>query len=180
MKVSYEEGLANHFGLQRRGGSGDRSVLSVRVKGNAGQLLSSEIITFVCRSCPVREKATSSLPSMARPRRTRRSQRTCACVDIPNARTGRSHQFPTWLVSLERSINVSDGNIDMHAGGKSDDFVVPTKRTNKTRTLAAESAEERKSPKGSDVARTFAPDTVPDDATINQRTFMARSDWRQS
>ena len=57
MKVSYEEGLANNFGLQRRGGPGDRTVLSVRAKGNAGQTLSSDIITFVCRSCCVREKA---------------------------------------------------------------------------------------------------------------------------
>ena len=94
MKVSYEEGLANHFGLQRRGGSGDRSVLSVRAKENVGQLLSSEITTSVCRSCPDLEKATLLLPSMARHQRTRRSQRTCACVDIPNARTGRSLWFP--------------------------------------------------------------------------------------
>jgi len=41
MKVSYEESLANYFGLQRRGGPGDRTVLSVRAKGNAGQPLSS-------------------------------------------------------------------------------------------------------------------------------------------
>ena len=32
---------ANYFGLQRRGGSGNRSVLNVRLKGNAGQPLSS-------------------------------------------------------------------------------------------------------------------------------------------
>ncbi len=63
MKVSYEEGLANYFGLQRRGDCGNNVVLSVRVEGNAGQPLSSEIITSVCRSCPVREKATPSLPS---------------------------------------------------------------------------------------------------------------------
>ena len=94
MKVSYEEGLANHFGLQRRGESGDRSVLSVRAKGNAGQPLSSEITTSVCRSCLDQEKATSLRPRLARPRRTRRSQRTGACVDIPNARTGRSLWFP--------------------------------------------------------------------------------------
>ena len=41
MKVSYEKGLANNFGLQRRGGPGDRTVLSVRAKGNAGQPLSA-------------------------------------------------------------------------------------------------------------------------------------------
>jgi hypothetical protein len=81
MQVSYEESLANSFGLQRRGGSGDRSVLSVRAKGNAGQPLSSDITTFVCRSCPDREKATSSLPFMARHRRTRRSR--VAYVKLP-------------------------------------------------------------------------------------------------
>ncbi|MFM7115868.1 MAG: glutathione peroxidase [Planctomycetota bacterium] len=52
MKVSYEEGLANYFGLQRRGGTGDRLVLSVRAKGNAGQLLSSEI-TFDSFNTPI-------------------------------------------------------------------------------------------------------------------------------
>jgi hypothetical protein len=62
MKVSYEEGLANNFGLQRRGGPGDRTVLSVRAKGNAGQPLSSDITTFVCRSRPDREKATPCAP----------------------------------------------------------------------------------------------------------------------
>jgi len=46
MQVSYEESLANDFGLQRRGGSGNRSVLSVRAKGNAGQPLSSRC--FAC------------------------------------------------------------------------------------------------------------------------------------
>ncbi|MFO0180302.1 MAG: hypothetical protein ACK517_00835, partial [bacterium] len=56
MRVSYEEGLANYFGLQRRGGTGDRSVLSVRAKGNAGQLLSSEI-TFSCLAAARRRLA---------------------------------------------------------------------------------------------------------------------------
>jgi hypothetical protein len=37
----------------------------------------------------------------------------------------------------------------MNADGNSDDFVVPSTRTNKTATAVAESAEERKSPKGS-------------------------------
>ncbi len=62
MKVSYEENLANCFGLQRRGDSGNGIAFSVRAKGNAGQLLSSDITPFVCRSCPDREKATSCAP----------------------------------------------------------------------------------------------------------------------
>ncbi len=49
---------------------------------------------------------------------------------------------------MERSENVSDGNADMNANRKSDDSIVPAKRANKTRTLAAEPAEERGSPKG--------------------------------
>ena len=36
----------------------------------------------------------------------------------------------------------------MPAHGKSDDSIVPAKRANKTRTLAAEFVEERGSPKG--------------------------------
>ena len=63
MKGSYKEDLANHFGLQRRGVLGNRSVFIVRAKGNAGQLLNSEITTSVCRSCPDKQKATLQQPS---------------------------------------------------------------------------------------------------------------------
>ena len=42
MKVSYEEDLANRFGLDRRGEVGNRPVLSVRGKGNAGQVLGNQ------------------------------------------------------------------------------------------------------------------------------------------
>jgi hypothetical protein len=65
MKESYKEDLANHFGLEPYAGDGNvAGVASAR--GNAGQLLSSEITTLVCRSCPDLEKATSSPPLMAR------------------------------------------------------------------------------------------------------------------
>ena len=47
------------------------------------------------------------------------------------------------------SANLSEGTADMNADGKSDDFVVPSTRTNKAVTAVAESVEERKSPKGS-------------------------------
>ncbi len=76
MKESYEEELANHFGLQRRGDCGNNVVLSVRAEGQAGQLLSSEIISFACRPCPDRGKATSWASLSARRPRTRRSLRT--------------------------------------------------------------------------------------------------------
>ena len=51
-------------------------------------------------------------------------------------------------IDSERSENVTDGNADVYADGKSDDSIVPAKRVNKTRTLAAELVEERGSPKG--------------------------------
>ena len=61
MKESYREDLASSSGLEPYAGDGNiAGVASAR--GNAGQPLSSDIITFVCRSCPDLEKAISSLP----------------------------------------------------------------------------------------------------------------------
>jgi hypothetical protein len=61
MKESYREDLASSSGLEPYALDGNiAGVASAR--GSAGQPLSSEIITFACRSCPVREKAISSMP----------------------------------------------------------------------------------------------------------------------
>ena len=61
MKESYGENLASCSGLEPYAGDGNiMGVASAR--GNAGQPLSSEIITFACRSCSDKEKATSSMP----------------------------------------------------------------------------------------------------------------------
>ena len=66
MKVSYEEGLANHFGPRRRCDCGNKVVLSVRAGGSVGQLLSSEIRTSMCRPCHSKGKATPVTPPAAR------------------------------------------------------------------------------------------------------------------
>ena len=59
MKESYREDLASSSGLNPYAdGGNDVGVASVR--GDAGQPLSSEIITLVCRSCNDMEKAISS------------------------------------------------------------------------------------------------------------------------
>ena len=50
----------------------------------------------------------------------------------------------------------------MNADGKSDGFVLPTKRANKVAAATAESVEERRSPKGSGVTLVSIPDTAPD------------------
>ena len=61
MKESYREDLASYSGLETYAGDGNiAGVASSR--GNAGQPLSSEIITFACRSCSDLEKAISSPP----------------------------------------------------------------------------------------------------------------------
>ena len=61
MQESYREDLASCSGLEPYADHGN--VLGVAsARGNAGRLLSSEIITSVCRSCPDSEKAISSLP----------------------------------------------------------------------------------------------------------------------
>ena len=61
MKESYREDLASHSGLEPYAGGGNSAGVASG-RGNTGQLLSSEIITFVCRSCSDMEKATSPLP----------------------------------------------------------------------------------------------------------------------
>ena len=52
----------------------------------------------------------------------------------------------------------------MNANRKSDGPIVPAKRANKAGTPAAESVEERGSPKGNVASHVLAPDTVPGSA----------------
>ena len=65
MKESYKEDLANHFGPEPYAVDGNTGGVA-SVRENIGQLLSSEITIFACRSGPSREKATSSPPLKAR------------------------------------------------------------------------------------------------------------------
>ena len=61
MKESCREDLASYSGLEPYAGEGNLSGVA-SARGNAGQPWSSEIIIFVCRSCPDLEKAISWLP----------------------------------------------------------------------------------------------------------------------
>ena len=61
MKESYKENLASYFGLGTYADSGN-TVGVASSRGSIGWILSSEIITFVCRSCSTKEKAISSWP----------------------------------------------------------------------------------------------------------------------
>lgn len=79
MKESYRENLASSSGLEPYAGDGNiAGVASAR--GNAGQPLSSEILTFVCRSCSDMEKATLSLPPFGEAETdTAESETLCMC-----------------------------------------------------------------------------------------------------
>ena len=61
IKESYRENLASYSGLEPYAGDGNMAGVA-SARGSAGQPLSSEITTSVCRSCPDLEKATSSVP----------------------------------------------------------------------------------------------------------------------
>ena len=150
MKESYKEDLANHFGLEPYAVDGNiGGVASAR--GSVGQSLSSEILTFACRSCPVMEKATPGPPLMAR-----WSSDAAESENLSMRGHFKRENREIPLVPFcgrwpeeGRSENLSEGTADMNADGKSDDFVVLSTRANKTATAVAESAEERKSPNGS-------------------------------
>ena len=93
MKESYEEGLANHS-------APNPTLVTVTSRVwhgpgvHAGQVFSSEIIILACPHCPDRGRQNATRRSMASRAVTRRSLRPCACVETPDARTGRSCWFP--------------------------------------------------------------------------------------
>ena len=164
MKESYREYLASNSGLEPYAGDGDiAGVASAR--GNAGQPLSSEITTSVCRSCPVKEKAPSSLPFW------QGIDGHGGVGDPVHAWTFQAREpgdpvgfrCTRWQVhrTAERSENASGGTADMHANRKSDGPIVLAKRANKTGTPAAESVEERGPPNGNGAQYLLVPDTVP-------------------
>ena len=155
MKESYKEDFANHFGLEPYAGDGNfAGVASAR--GSVGQLLSSDIFTFACRSYPVREKATPSPPLPARwTTDAAESIEPAHGADIPSARTGISLRFLHRTVAYrhggERSANLSEGTADMNADGKSDESIVPAKLANNGGTEpSTEPVEERGSTKRND------------------------------
>src|SRR5712691_976908 len=77
--------------------------------------------------------------------RTSRSRRPCARGEVLCAEPGRSHPCP------DLSGPAREGNSrtpSMYADEKSDEAIVPWKRSNNGRQLSAEVAEGRASPKG--------------------------------
>ena len=65
------------------------------------------------------------------------------------AQPPRGWPAPKPVIPCADAVQAVEGKANMCAGGKSDDFVVPSTRANKAATAVAESVEERRSPKGS-------------------------------
>ena len=150
MKESDREDLASSSGLKPY--AGDGNIVGVAwVRGDAGQPLSSEI-NPVCRPCTDKGKATSRSPHGKESVDTAESETLSMC------RNSKRENREILLVSTEkadkscheaeRSVNVTDGTPDTNVNRKSDDSILPAKWANKVGTPAAESAEERESPKG--------------------------------
>ena len=94
MKESYRERLASDSGRDPYAGDGN-IVGASSASGNVGQVLSSEIkLTRVPILSRLREGNTGGAVKRQGTRRTRRSRRPCACVDIPYAGTERSYRLP--------------------------------------------------------------------------------------
>ncbi len=93
MQESYEEELAIRFGPDPYAGGGDAlGVASVMGTGRPAIELRHHpfrVPTLLCQGEGNRQGRVIGERSA-----TRRSPRTCACLETPNARTGRSHRFP--------------------------------------------------------------------------------------
>ena len=139
MKESYEEGVASHLGLEPYADDGNvMGVASARGTGRLG-ILSSEILTFVCRPCPVMGK-TTRLGSLWR------VSKWHGGVVEPSMSENFKRENREILSAPRRkrrgrSANLSEGTAGTHADRKSDDFIVLSTRANKAAAAVAESVE---------------------------------------
>ena len=142
MKESYREDLASCSGPESYAGRGNTADVATAGE-HAGQLLSSDITSSVCRPCGGFGKATRQASLLARCETARRSRRTCACVENFQ-RENREILGVSEPCGSERSKNASGDKVDMNASRKSDRSVVPAKSANNLADHAeAESMEGR-------------------------------------
>ena len=133
MKESYEEELlATRFGLLRRAGYGNVSGLSVREEGVAGQPLSSEIFTFVCRPCSDKGKAMPKASSWARRPQDTAESENLSMRPYSNRENREIPEVPMPNLGAGRLGKVHDHKPSMHASGKSGGLVVPSKQGEQT------------------------------------------------
>jgi len=145
MKESYREGLANHSGPESC--AGDGNIPGEALTGvHTGQLLSSESPSPACRPDSLRGKATPEAPLDCEvPEDAAESKNLRMC--------GNSMHENREAPSVSRSDDLErpekdDQTSGMHAGGDSDDPIVPRNQANNGGKPPTESGEERGSAKG--------------------------------
>ena len=161
MKEPYKKGVATHLGPESC--AGDRKGVGEALTGeNAGQPLSSEIITSASRPCPDRGKATSGAATSEQLATAAESE----TLSMRGHSMRENRETPVTLASdgeVGRSAKAASRAADMHVAGESDDSIVPTKWANKVgQPAAAESVEGRESTKGNIFAVGHVPNTASD------------------
>ena len=147
MKESYSEVLARHAGPESYADRGN--TLGVATAGvHAGPVLSS-VNSFIPCADVVQVAEGNIVRAFDGKRETSTAESKTWCMYGNSKRENREIPSAPWLRSWGRLANLTEGTANMHADGKSDDFVLPSTRANKAATAAAESVEERESPKGS-------------------------------
>jgi RNA-directed DNA polymerase len=130
MKEPYGEGPASHTGPESCGGGGDAPAEALTGE-HAGQPLSSEITTSVCRPCPDRGKAIRAVPLSRKARSGTAESETLRMRgrsmhenrEIPAAPDGRRPSG--------RSGKACGRTPDMYAAGRSDIGIAPVIVPNK-------------------------------------------------
>jgi len=146
MKESYSEVLARHAGPESYADRGN--TLGVATAGvHTGTVLSSVNNFIPCADVVPVAEGNIVRASDGKHDTSTAESKTC-CMYGNSKRENREIPSAPWRSRRGRSVNLSEGTADMHADGKSDDFVVPSTRANKAATAAAETVEERESPKG--------------------------------
>jgi len=174
MKESYGEVPARHAGPESYAGGGN--TVGVATTGvHAGPVLSSENRIIPCADVVQAAEGNIECASDGKhSSSTAESKTWCMCGN--SRRENREIPSVPRLRSRGRLVNLTEGTANMYAGGKSDDFVVPSTRANKAATAVAESVEERRSPKGSAGEFVCIPDTEPEWMHINESSATTGSD----
>ncbi len=164
MKESYSEVFARHAGPESYADRGNTlGVATAEV--HAGPVLSSVNIFIPCADVVQTAEGNIARAFDGKYEASTAESKTW-CMYGNSKRENREIPSAPWRQRRGRSANLTEGTADMHAGGKSDDFLVPSTRTNKAATAAAESVEARESPKRSHVGFVVVPDTEPESAIL--------------
>jgi len=151
MKESYSEVLARHAGPESYADRGN--TLGVATTGVHAGPVTQRVPGSVNRFIPCADVVQIAEGNIDCASEGKHSSSTAEsktwCMYGNSKRENREIPSVPRLRSRGRLANLTEGTANMYADGKSDDFIVPSTRANKTAAAVAESVEERRSPKGS-------------------------------